>query len=100
MKRCLRLTPVTVAEFAEWTPGKRRRHNYDLHEVAYFVESMLNFLPQSHRAGGTMQPTEDVAKIVDGETLRAQSLNEFGKSNLSSADRNGLLIATALIFLF
>ena len=40
--------------------------------------------------------TEDVGKVLDGRTLRAQSLNEFG----GHSDRNGLLIATGLLFLF
>ena len=40
--------------------------------------------------------TEDVGKVLDGGTLRAQSLNEFG----GHSDRNGLLIATGLLFLF
>jgi hypothetical protein len=48
-----------------------------------------------------MQHTEDVGKVLDGGTLRAQSLNECGrKSRFSDSDRNGLLIATALLFLF
>ena len=48
-----------------------------------------------------MQHTEDVGKMLDGGTLRAQSLNKFGlKSKVSGSDRNGLLIATVLLFLF
>jgi len=44
---------------------------------------------------------KDIAKVMDDGILRAQSPNEFGlKSKLSDSDRNRLLIATALLFLF
>lgn len=48
-----------------------------------------------------MQPTQDVATVGDGEKLRTQPLSGFGlKSGLSDAERSGLILVTALLFLF
>ena len=59
------------------------------------LEILVSSSPTSP-VGGTMQHTEGVGKVLDGGSLRAQSLNEFG----GNSDRTRLLIATALLFLF
>lgn len=48
-----------------------------------------------------MQQSDSMAKVGDDAKVHAQSQTEFGlKPKLTYSDRNGLLIATALIFLF
>jgi len=48
-----------------------------------------------------MQPTEEATKAADGGKTFAQPPNQLGRRlTLSDSDRNGLLIATALLFLF